>query len=922
MSGFIGAPVEPMMRRRLSVVAAVMITMAVIAAVLAGTARADDHIESAGFSLANSDGTFSRQAGAHADFQTRILFPSEQNPNDVLPHAKYQLRDLKTDLPPGLVGNPTAIPTCSQLQLIAGSGGTTPLCPIGAQVGIAYIYGNNFEPPEPVAIYNMEQPPNLPALLEMNFYGVLVRIEPNVRANDYGITAVSRRTSQGIPIFGVDVHLWGVPADPSHDPQRFNPAHPGVNLPENVGWDPPTPSPSPRAPFMTNPTSCGGLPIPFSISADFWGSAGVFSTVTTSDDLDGTPFQMQGCDRLAFDPSVSVKPLSPYSDSPSGLNFDLDVPQDESPDGLATPDVRRVSVTLPKGFAVSPSSAAGLGACTPDQIRLGSSDEPTCPETSKIGTVTIDTPLLKEPLQGDVVLATQNDNPFNSLVALYIVAKGPGFYLKLPGRVDLNSESGQLTTTFDDNPQLPFSHLRLTLREGPQAPLTTPSQCGTYTAQTELVPWSGTAPVELSSTITINRGCGAGGFAPKLNAGTSDPTAGAYSPFILQVTRRDGEQNLASLKATLPQGLLAKLAGVALCEGAQAASGNCPASSQVGTTTIGVGPGPLPVYVPEAGRAPTGVYLAGPYKGAPYSLVVKVPAQAGPFDLGTVVVRNALQIDPFTTQVTAVSDPLPQILEGIPVSYRDVRVEVDRPEFTINPTNCSQFAVTSLLASASGQSSSPQSPFAAANCEQLDFKPRLRLQLKGSTRRTGHPALKAVLTYPRKGSFANISRAQVNLPHSEFLDQNNLNKTCTRPLLLAGSCPETSVYGTAKAWSPLLDRPLEGPVYLVGGFGYKLPALVADLNGQIHVILKSKVDSGPNRGLRTTFEAVPDAPVSRFVLEMKGGKKYGLLVNSEDVCKEPQKVKAAFTAQNGKVDNFQRKIVTGCGGNKGSNKQH
>jgi hypothetical protein len=911
-----------MVRTRIGAVAAVVIAVALLAGAIADTAAADERIESAGFALSNPDGTFNRQAGAHADFRTKIVFPEEQNPNDALPHAKYQLRDLEAELPPGLVGNPTAAPTCSQLQIVGGSGGTSPMCPIGSQVGIAYIYGNNFAPPEPVPVYNMEQPSSLPALLEMNFLGVLIRIEPNVRAGDYGLTAITQRTSQAIPIFGVDLRLWGVPADPSHDSQRFNPVAPGVFLPENIGYEPPTPSPSPRAPFMTNPTSCAGPAIPFSISADFWESPGAFATVTTDSDLEGTPFQMQGCNRLAFNPAVSVKSVSASTDAPSGLSFDLNVPQNESPDGLATPDVRRVSVTLPQGFSISPSSANGLGACAPDQIKLGSNDEPTCPETSKLGTVTIDTPLLKEPLQGDVDLATQNDNPFDSLVALYIVAKGPGFYLKLPGRVDLDSRTGQVTTTFDNNPQLPFSDLQLTLREGPQAPLSTPSQCGAYTARTELAPWSGTAPVVLNTPITINQGCGAGRFAPKLNAGTSDPTGGAYSPFTLQVTRGEGEGNLASLKATLPPGLLAKLAGVPLCGETQAATGACPAASQVGTTTVGVGTGPLPVYVPEAGKAPTGVYLAGSYKGAPYSLVVKVPAQAGPFDLGTVVVRNALQVDPFTTQVTAESDPLPQILDGIPVSYRDLRVEVNRPDFTINPTNCSQFAVTSLLTSASGQTSTPRSPFAAASCERLEFKPALQVQLKGSTRRTAHPALKAVLTYPSKGAYANIARAQVNLPHSEFLDQNNLDKTCTKPVLLAGNCPASSVYGKAKAWSPLLDKPLEGPVYLVGGFGYKLPALVADLNGQIRVILKSKIDTGPNKGLRATFEAVPDAPVSRFVLEMKGGKKYGLLVNSEDVCKQPQRVKASFTAQNAKTDNFEQKIATDCGGGKGSKKKH
>jgi hypothetical protein len=789
------------------------------------------------------------------------------------------------------------------------------LCPIGSQVGIAFIYGSNFEPPEPVAVYNMEQPSNLPALLEMNFLGVLIRIEPNVRAGDYGLTTISSRTSQSIPLFEIDLRIWGVPADPSHDFQRFDEVNPQSRLPENVGFEPPLASPAPRAPFMRNPTSCSGSALPFTFSTDFWGEPGVFSTVTTNQDLEGTPFQIQGCNRLAFNPSSSVKPLAASTDTPSGLAFDLNVPQNESPDGLATPDVRRVSVTLPKGFSISPSSAAGLGACAPAQIKLGTDEEPTCPDSSKIGTVTIDTPLLKEPLQGEVLLATQRDNPFNSLVALYIVAKGPGFYLKLPGRADLNGETGQITTTFDDNPQLPFDHLRLTLREGPEAPLTTPGQCGTYTAQTEVTPWSGTAPVVLSSPITFSQGCNAGGFAPKLNAGTSDPTGGAYSPFTLQVTREDGEQNLASLKATLPQGLLAKLAGVGVCDGAQAVSGACPASSQVGTTTVGSGPGPLPVYLPEAGKTPTAAYLGGPYKGAPYSLIVKVPAQAGPFDLGTVVVRNALRIDPSTTQVTAESDPLPQILEGIPIAYRDVRVEINRPEFTLNPTNCSRNAVTSVLTSAGGQIASPQTPFAAANCERLGFGPKLALRMSGQTRRAGNPALRATLKAP--AGEANIANTAVILPKTVFIDQRHVNGPCTRVQFAASACPASSVLGTATAWSPLLDKPLEGPVYFRSNGGERrLPDIVADLNGQIHVVLVGFIDSkkaGKETSLvRTRFASVPDAPVSKFELKLKGGKQ-SLIQNSADLCRVRPKAEVKMEGQNGKTDDFRQRIDVACG---------
>ncbi len=323
---------------------------------------------------------------------------------------------------------------------------------------------------------------------------------------------------------------------------------------------------------------------------------------------------------------------------------------------------------------------------------------------------------------------------------------------------------------------------------------------------------------------------------------------------------------------------------------------------------VGAGAGSTPFYA--AGKA----YLAGPYKGAPLSLAIVTPAVAGPFDLGNVVVRTALNVDPESTQIHAVSDPIPTILQGIPLDVRSIALTLERPSFTLNPTSCAPSTVGGSVFSVFGQSATVSSPFQVGGCNALAFKPGLSIQLKGATKRIGHPALKAVLT--AKPGEANIGRAQVNLPHGEFLDQGNLNKTCTKPVLLEGKCPATSVYGKATAWTPLLDKPLEGNVYLVGGYGFKLPALVADLNGQIRVLLVGKIDSGPNKGIRSTFEMVPDAPVSKFVLEMKGGKKYGLLENSENLCKaEPAKRRAVvnLTGQNGKVEEFKQIVENECG---------
>jgi hypothetical protein len=854
-------------------------------------------------------GAPSRQAGAHPDFHIQVRVPMTEVNGLKTPDGS--LRDIKVTLPAGMVGNPTAVGTCAPGQLVGGAGGAFPVCPVASQIGTAKMilssaFTSSGEDFVETQLYNMETTEG-PAVFGLNFLGAVALIRGQVDPRDYRVSTITAHISQGLPLLGVDLTIWGVPGDPSHDAKRVNTREEAFSVP--------TPSPSPRVPFMTSPTSCPVGPVATEVEADSWENPGAFSVASVSSDMNGIPFQIEGCERLGFDPKVTIAATSHRALSPTGVDVHIEVPQSEAPDGLATAQVKKTVVTLPQGFAISSSAAAGQAACSQAEIGIGTNDPPTCPASSKLGAVRIKTPLLKEELEGGVYLAQQKSNPFGSDYAMYIAAKGPGFYLKLSGKIEADPVTGQVTTIFDNQPQLPYEDLTLTLRGGSNAPLVAPA-CGSYMAKVQMTSWASSEPVELESPLSVNEGCSDGTFSPGLKAGTKNPVGGSFSPFVLQVTRQDGEQNLSKIQATLPPGLLAKLSGVPLCSDAQAATGDCPSGSQVGRTVVGVGAGSNPIYVPEAGKSPTAVYLAGPYKDAPYSLVVKVPAQAGPFDLGTVVVRNALKVDPFTTQVTAESDPLPQILEGIPISYRDVRVEVDRPDFTVNPTNCSQFAVTSSLTSATGQTASPKAPFAAANCERLAFKPHLKLQLKGSTKRTGQPALKAVLTYPQKGAYANIARAQVSLPGSEFLEQTNLNKTCTRPVLLEGNCPKSAVYGRAKAWSPLLEKPLEGPVYLVGGFGYQLPALVADLGGQIRVILKGKIDSGRDHGLRTTFETVPDARVSRFVLQMKGGKKYGLLINSEDICEKPQKLKAAFTAQNGKTDTFEQKIATGCGGKK------
>jgi hypothetical protein len=547
---------------------------------------------------------------------------------------------------------------------------------------------------------------------------------------------------------------------------------------------------------------------------------------------------------------------------------------------------------------------------TPKQGGVLSFDgsRPTCPNSSKVGSGEIVTPVLHHPLHADLYLAKQDDNPFNSLLAGYLVAQGDGVLLKVAGKFELDPGTGRIVASFDNNPQQPFTEMVLHLKGGNRGVITTPSKCGTYDTEYELTPWSGTAPVVGTSQFTIDQNCGVDGtFAPTFKAGSSNPLAGAFSPFVLQVTREAGTQRLAGMSVDPPPGLTAKLAGVPYCPdatlaaisgapgsgAAQAASPSCPAASQVGRSVVGAGSG-SPFYL-DTGK----VYLAGPYRGAPVSLAIVTPAVAGPFDLGSVVVRAATSLDPATVRVHTVSDPLPTILQGIPLDLRDVRVILDRPGFVLNPTNCEPMTADGTILGAAGASVSVSDRYQVGECAALGFKPKLSLRLKGGTTRRKHPALTAVLR-PRSGD-ANISRISVALPHSEFLDQAHIGTVCTRVQFAADNCPAASIYGKVTATTPLLDYPLTGNVYLRSS-SHKLPDLVTDLRGVANQPIKieaaGRIDS-VRGGLRTTFDFVPDAPLTKVVLSMYGGKK-GLLVNSRDICAKPYEAQVQFNAHNGR----------------------
>jgi hypothetical protein len=595
---------------------------------------------------------------------------------------------------------------------------------------------------------------------------------------------------------------------------------------------------------------------------------------------------------------------------PSGLDVSIQVPQNDLPDGRTTAHVRGVRLVLPEGMSVSPSSANGLASCSPAQFGYRTDSAVSCPDASKIGSVAIKSPLLEEPLQGSVFLAKQNDNPFGSLLALYIVAEGTGVQIKLAGKVDPDPVTGRLTTTFADNPQLPFERFDFAFKSGPRAPLTNPQTCGTYTSQTSITAWTGRV-VTASTPMTIDQDCAPVGFAPGFQAGTMNPVGGSASTFSLTFARGDHDQELRDLTVELPPGLTGKLAMADLCADAVAAAGACAEGSRIGSVTTTAGPGSTPFQLP--GRA----YLTGPYKGAPLGMAFVVPAVAGPFDLGTVVVRAAVFVDPRDASLTVVSDPLPRILQGIPLQIRSVGVAVDKPGFMLNPSSCSAKEISGLVRSQQGASAAVRSRFQVGDCARLPLKPKmvLRVGARGKLTREKRTPFTATLT--QTPGQANLRSVEVTLPKTlnSRLDVVNRRAACSIEQFNADRCPLR--VGTGTAVTPLLRDPLTGPAYFVYNPARRLPDLVVRLRGQVAIDLVGKVTITRDLRLQTTFDTVPDVAISKFRLALESGPRNGPIGVTRNLCtRESRAARAtlAFIGQNGRRLDVRPKLqIAGCG---------
>jgi len=974
------------------------------------------------------------QAGGHPDGTTN--FALDRGGNGAV--IDGSLDNIVAELPPGFVGDPTAVAQCSAEQFALN-----PLqCPPQSQVGVLHLEiqaapGANNVPSGNERIYplyNVEPRRGNAAELGFGYASgedaVTVRIVAKARTNgDHGVTAFIGQIPAALQVRSQQITIWGVPWAASNDiwrgPADLSPgaSSSGCNFQAGLTsaaklYLPPSgltapgcaqhydPSWGPIRPFVSNVTECTGSELSTQIAIDQFQQpgnfvsdgrpvdpvSGKFGSANGDPDYSDPDWRVYqspappitGCEQVPFNPGITLSPTkqgaaaNQASDSPSGLDVELTIPQNELPfdppatgapqpeidqyiadavsywrsdQGPATSHLEDTVVSLPEGMTLNPSSADGQGVCTMEQIGVTDTDNPVspairfdngaieCPESSKVAEVVVETPLLEEAdwPKGSVYLAKQGDNPFNSDFAIYIGVESPqrGVIVKLAGLVEPDPTTGRLTTTFAQNPQLPFDRFSLRFKAGPRAPLATPATCGTHTSVTALAPYSDPGnPVVLDDPFEIN-GSPAGGcpaqksqrpFDVGFSAGSTGVLAGSHSPFTVRLRRGDGNQELDRVEVTTPEGFAATLRGVPYCSEAaiaraigRTASGDgkleqqspsCPGASKVGTTTIGAGAGSSPFYVSGS------VYLAGPYKGAPVSLAFVVPAVAGPFDLGVQVVRAAINVNPKTAQITTVSDAIPQILRGVPLRLRDIRVDVDRNGFTLNPTDCSEMAVSGRVYGASGAVTAVSNRFQVAECARLGFKPKLSLRLKGGTRRTKYQGLTAIVT-PRPGD-ANIARTSVTMPRSAFLAQEHIRTVCTRVQFAIDACPAGSIYGRATAWTPLLDEPLSGNVYLRSSDN-NLPDLVADLRGPAHqpirVELSGRTDSF-KRALRNTFDIVPDAAVTRFKLELFGGDK-GLIVNSQDLCKKVHKATVKMTAQNGREHNFRPVVKNGCRGKNG-----
>jgi hypothetical protein len=887
------------------------------------------------------------QAGSHPyEFLTSLNFNTDSTPGSGFPFGG-QVRDIEINLPAGFIGDPGAVSAqCERWELDASGN-----CPVGSQVGVALTALGPAPTVLPLAVYDMVAPPGVPAQLGFNLEGVTGFTDFGVRPKGYGLTAHAENIAERFIIYS-HVKIWGVPGDPSHDMEREGKGCRNGTFCELKGSAP--------KPFLTLPTGCEG-PQVFSIRANTWEAPKEYAQASfLTHDAMGSPAGFTGCEHLSFSPSIAATPDTTSADTPTGLTVDVKMPQEGlTVEGqLAESTIKNTTVELPRGIVINPGQAAGLAACQDSQANLESEGPPSCPSASRVGVVKVFSPLLadarEKELHGEVYVL-QSEPP---RLRLLIAASGDGINLKLIARVNLDEHTGQLTTHVGENPAnpaeaqeikatlqedpkleghlgfppLPFNDAKLSFSGGPQAALATPTSCGEQRVTSDFTPSAAPylSDALSASSFQVNEGtlgapCPALplAFSPSMIAGSTTDQAGGYTSFSLLLQRPDGQQRIEKLQFRLPEGLLAMIGSVPVCGEPQAALGTCPASSQIGHTVVAAGPGSYPLIVPQPSQPPAEIYLTGPYEGAPFGMSIVVPIIAGPFDLGTEVIRGTITVDPHTAQATVTTDPLPTIVKGVPADLRTINAVIDRANFVFNPTSCEPMAFTGTATGTEHTTAPLESHFQVGSCQALKFKPNFKVTTSGKTTRKNGASLNVTLTYPtstpatnQATTQANIHTVKVELPKQLPARLTTLQKACLAAVFDTNpaACPPASTVGYATVHTPVLNVPLTGPAYFVSHGGEAFPALIIVLQGEnITVDLEGTTYISKKGITSSTFKNTPDVPFTTFQLTLPQGPNSALAANS-NLCKTKHlNMPTQFTAQNGAEIHKNTTITTtGC----------
>jgi hypothetical protein len=887
---------------------------------------------SAGFNLSTT------QAGAHPDLTATQAFTTSATENDIVPGDPDEDGGLA---PPGFAGDLADTPQCplstfSELEEGDSSDLTCPLSTVVGMIDLTFAYGS-YHFTEIMPIFNLAPNPGEIARIGFSASGYGIMATVTLVPPEYRVRVDFQKIIDNLgQVTESSVTLWGVPSESIHNPMRDlvcinvgdchyepNPKEALIRAREKT--------PEGQAvtdvpiPYVTSPTVCTAAPSQGTTFATSWQEPDNIVTLPAA----LTP--LTGCRLLEFAPAIKAAPDTTRADTPAGFTFDVKMGQEGLLKGSlnSEADIKDTTVTLPEGIAINPGQASGLGACQESQEELDNEAPPTCPSNSKVGTVEIETPILRDKLDGNVYVLQSNPPDVKLLVA----PEDPqdGIYVKFVGDVHLNERTGQLVTTFEKTPELPFSDFKLSFSGGAQAALTTPAQCGVYTANSDFTPWSTPFGSDAAPSTSFAIEAGTDGalcppsplpFTPQMDAGATTDQAGGFTDFSLLLTRADDQQRISTLQFKTPEGLLGMIAKVPLCGEPQAAQGTCSAASQIGHTVVEAGPGPYPLVVPEPGRPPAPIYLTGGYKGAPYGLSIVVPLTVGPFNLGTIVVRSKIEVDPLTSQLTVTTDPLPSIIAGVPSDLRTINAVIDRPEFMFNPTSCAPMSFSGTATSTQGTSVPIATHYQVGSCRSLTFKPNFKVSTSGKTSRADGASLDAKIVYPtgnlgdnQASSQSNIKSVKVDLPKQLPSRLTTLQKACVAATFEANpaSCPADSVVGYAKAVTPVLPVPLVGPAYFVSYGGAKFPELVIVLQGYgVTIKLHGETFISKAGITSSTFHQVPDVPIASFEIRLPQGPDSALAANG-NLCASTLKMPTLFVAQNGAEIHQSTPIaVTGC----------